>query len=408
MKSNGAWTDFILDFMALTEGTPSPDLFRKWSGIALVAGALERRVWVKAGTKVAFPNLYVLLVGPPGTGKFIIEDARAIWTETRELNRNAPAFRVAPDSMTKASLMDTLAKSKQIKIAPQGPPLVYHSLLIAAEEFGVLLPDYDQAYIASLNSIYNNKPLHEESRRTGSVRELKIEFPQLNILGGVQPSYLATTFPEEAWSTGLARRLIMIYCPEPAKRPLFYEPMLPFDARPHLLEKLSQFSVIMGQMLWEPAAAEAIAKWDESGGPPIPTHSKLSHYIRSRTLHALKLAMVSAVARTGMLVIQEIDVRRAIGWLTEAEALMPDIFREMVGKSDSQVVEELHYFVTSAYARTRKAVKASLIYNFLYTRVPSDKVERIFQVAERANILARVAGTQDEWLPRPKSDHGME
>ena len=39
--------------------------------------------------------------------------------------------------MTKPSLLDTLAKSKQIKLMPQGPVLIYHSLIIAAEEASV-------------------------------------------------------------------------------------------------------------------------------------------------------------------------------------------------------------------------------------------------------------------------------
>lgn len=416
MQRNGQWIDFIGEFMDLTAGEPSPDLFRRWSAISLVAGALERRVWVMAGRKTAFANLYVLLVGPPGTGKNIISTVRQLWRETPEPGTKVKAFRVAPNNMTKASLLDTLAKAKQVRLRPEGPPLTYHSLLIAAAEFGVLLPDYDRAYIHTLNEIFDNPTVpFEESRRTGAVRDLKIELPQLNIIGGAQPSYLADTFPPEAWSTGLARRLIMVYCPEPPEQELFYDPELSEDLQSHLIHRLSQMSAMYGQMRWRQDAAAHIAAWHGVPGQAsprkdsAPKHSKLVHYNNSRTLLAQKLAIVSAVARTGELVIELDDVKRALNWLLEAERLMPDIFREMIGKSDSQVIEELHYAITAMWSKNKqRPVNTSFMWNFLQQRVPSDKVGRIIETAERANIIARVGGAQDLWVPRPRHEHGVE
>lgn len=405
---NGQWTDFVSDFLAFTEGALSPRLFRQWSAIALVAGALERRVWAKAGSRFAFPNLYTLLVAPPGVGKSIIEDVRAFWTETVEPGGKMPAFRVAPDSMTKASLVDTLAKAKNIRLVPNGNAITYHSLLIPAEEFSVLLPTYDMEYIGTLNSIFNNKPLHEESRRTGTVKELSIENPQINILGGVQPSFLGSVFPEEVWSTGFARRIIMVYSGETPMQSIFYEPELPPQARESILHRLGQMSQMYGQMTWEPAAAEKIDRWHCAGGPPAPTHSKLAHYVRSRTLHAIKLAIISAIARTGHLTIQLADVSRAIEWLLEVEKLMPDIFREMIGKSDSQVLEELHYFVTAMWNKEgRKPIPEKFIWEFLGQRLPSEKIEKVLMVAEKGNVIARQAGT-DLWVPRPRPEHRVE
>lgn len=407
---NGEWSDFVSDFMALTEGVPSPEIFRRWSAIAAVAGALERRVWVRTGQKTAFANLYTLLVAPPAVGKFVIEEVRQLWTETLEPDSKLTAFKVAPDNMTKASLMDTLAKAKAIRLIPAGPALTYHSLLIAAEEFQVLLPVFDQEYIGALNSIYNNKTRHEEARRHGPARELVIDFPQLNILGGAQPSYFVSTFPEEAWTTGFARRIIMVYAGDAPFQELFYDPVIELGLRKQILAKLAHFSQLYGAMLWTPPAAEAIGAWHKKGGPPAPTHSKLVHYNRARSLHATKLAMISAISRTGSLIIDTIDVSRAISWLVEAEKLMPDIFREMIGKSDSQVIEEMHYFVQATWARQKqKPVLGADIMRFLLTRVPSDKAEKIMMMSEKADVIARVAGTNDLYVPRPRYDHkGVE
>jgi hypothetical protein len=399
----------VTQFMEVTSAIISPDQHRRWAAIALVAGALERRVWVRTSLGVAFPNLYTLLVAPPGVGKYVIETARELWLQTTEPGTKAPAFHVAPDSMSKASLMDEIKASRSTRIVPTGPPLVYHSLLIAAEEFEMLLPDYDKEYIGALNSIFNNKSFHRETRRTGSVRELKIEFPQLNILAGVQPSYFISTFPEEAWSTGFARRIIMVYAAEAPFRELWGQ--VPDQAVGHedLLHRLGQMSQLYGQAKWTEPAAAALADWHRQGGPPAPGHSKLAHYVRSRTLHATKLALVSAVSRSGGLVIELADVERAIEWLVGAERLMPDIFREMAGKSDSQVIEELHYFAMQVYNREKqKPIHRSLLVHFLSQRTPSEKIDRILAVAEQANILTRLAGTTDMFKPVPRHQHGVE
>lgn len=380
----------------------------------MVGGALERRVWARTSRGICFPNLYVLLVASPGVGKFMIEEVRGLWTEAREAEGNLRAFHVNPDSMTKASLVDTLAKSKRIKLQAEGPALVYHSLLVTAEEFSVLLPNYDMEYIGTLNSIFNNKGLHEESRRTGTVKELRIENPQLNILGGVQPSFLASNFPEEMWMTGLARRLLMIYSAEAPYRELTMYQTEHDRPKAQISARLSQLSGLMGEMKWRKEAFEKLARWDakgggSSGGPPIPQHSKLSHYVRTRTEFAIKLSIISAISRSQLLIIEEIDVTRALEWLFEAELFMPDIFREMLGKSDTQVIEELHYFLMQLWLKDKqKPLHASHIYKFLSQRVPSEKIERLIQVAERANVIARIGGTEDLWIPRPKNTHGTE
>lgn len=395
--------------MALTEGAFSPHLFRLWSGISLVAGALERRVWARVGPPRTYPNLYVLLVAAPGVGKQVIEITREMWRQTLEPGTKIRAFHVAPHQMTKASLVDSLAKAKSLRLFPDGLQ-TWHSLLIAAEEFQVLLPAFDPEYISTLNYMFNSPEIpYQEERRTGSVRSIEIEMPQLNILAGVQPSYFVSTFPEEAWTTGFARRIIMVYASEGPKYELFADVKNDHALRDRLLAKLGQMDLLYGQMFWDPEGMIRLRDWHRAEGPPRPTHSKLTHYNNSRTMLVTKLCIVSTVSRTGRMLIEDLDVRRAIAWLVEAERLMPDVFREMIGKSDSQVIEEMHYFVTTQWIRDKKkGVQGDVVRKFLLQRLPHEKVETILMAAERANYIARVAGTVDSWIPRPRHEHGPE
>lgn len=404
--------DLIMDFMTMTSDVLSPDLFRLWSGISLVAGAMERKVWLRNSQGLVFPNFYIMLVAPPGVGKQVIDRVRGLWSDACEPGTKIKAFHVAPDSMTKASLIDTIAKSKKTLLPPAGGTIVnMHPLLVAAEEFSVLLPAYDMEYIGTLNGLWNNKATHHEVRRTGAKQDVEIERPYLHLLGGAQPAWLATIFPENAWATGIGRRMIMIYASAGPWKDVWAEYTEREDVRQSLLQRLGRMSKIYGEMKIEKQAAEHLSAWDKDGRQPVPTHAKLSEYNTTRNFQLIKLSMVSAASRgelfeDGPPVLRLEDVIRAKSWLFEAERVMPDVFRAMLGKSDKDSIDELHLWAQGVYIRQKSPIPGSLLRQFLIDRVPHDKIESILTLADRAGIITRDLMT-DNWTPKPRYDKGL-
>jgi hypothetical protein len=393
----------------MTDADDTPALYRKWAAISMVGGALERRVWASVGKqggqpRLTYPNLYVFLVGAPGVGKSVINDIRTMWREAFEPQTSSPAFYVAPDNMTHAAMIDRLAKSKRSFLPPTGSPYEYHSLLVAAEELGVFLNSYDQEFIGSLNSIFNCPAIHSEERRYGPAQEIEIKCPMLNILGGAQPAWISTVFPEEAWGMGLTSRIIMIYASSGEPADPFAGKEMPVE-RTLLKGRLGKLSQLYGELKFDTAAQHRLRDWALAGGPPTPTHSKLEHYCRRRVLHIIKLATISSVSRhNGVRSIELIDVERAFEWLLEAEKVMPDAFRSMKGRSDHQVIEELYEFMLRLYNMSQnKGVHENRLYSFLMDRVPAEKAPRILEAAERANMIERIGGS-NIYKPRPRRD----
>ena len=74
------------------------------------------------------------------------------------------------------------------------------------------MSSYDPELVGRLNALWNNHEFYSEKRRHGPIKEWNIPYPVLNVLGGVQPAYIASTFPDETWTTGLSRRIMMVYC----------------------------------------------------------------------------------------------------------------------------------------------------------------------------------------------------
>jgi len=397
--------DLITDWFAYTSATQddrSPEIYRKWSGISLVAGAMERKVWVRTGMNRTYCNLYVLLVGPSGTGKFIVETVREFWRAVKDPTTNAKAFHVASDSLTKASLIDALARAKQVKLNERGETEEYHSLLVASEEFKVLLPSYDLEYIGTLERVWNSPPIHTEERRF-NVKLVEIVRPQLNILAGVQPGYFATVFPEEVWSTGLSRRIVMVYSSERRIRDPFTEYPDPDMLRRTVLAKLGKVSTMWGELRWHKDAGEYFRQWVLAGEPPVPTHSRMLPYNTERARFVQKLSGISAVSRKiDLSGIERIDIERALEWLFEIEAKMPEVFRAMQGKNDWAIVEELYHWIVGVYRKTNKPVAGGRIIEFIGERITADKVERTLALAVRTRAIECVDQGADLWRPLAK------
>lgn len=397
---------FVNAFTEYSEGRPSPEIFRKWAAISCIAGALERRVWVRTNGLDMFPNLYTVLVGPPGVGKTVaISQTEALW-------RAVPDLRVSPTSVSKASLIDSLVDAKRHIIRPAAvPPFYeYHALLTVAGELGVFLPAYDNEFMNTLTSLYDNISDYEERKRSKDLR-LKIPYPQLNLLAGTTPSYLNSLMPEGAWDQGFTSRTLLIFSGERVIVDLFAENS--GDARlwPDLVHDTKQIVKLFGKVSWEQDAANAMSAWHQAGGPPLPEHNKLLHYITRRTGHLLKLCIVASVSRGDDLVITLGDYQEALGWLIEAELYMGDIFKSMGSGGDSQAIEDTWYYVYTLFAKEgKKPISEHRIIHFLSQRVPAHSIARVLDTMVASNMLV-VQSYGDKgrkmYAPIPKQMHNQ-
>lgn len=363
-----------------------------------MAGALQRRVWIETAQSILFPNLYVLLVSPPGVGKSqAISRAGDMWSAVNSLH-------VAPDSVTRASLIDCLQNSTTRITSPDKTSLVtFHALTVPASEFGVLVPSHDLEFLNTLNHIFDCPTKYRENRRGRGRKkddeQVSIEHPMLNILGGTQPAYLSSLLPEEAWGMGFTSRLIMVYSAQSIPIELFTIRASNDHLYRGLLADLTLITTLFGKIQWDVEARSLIEQWAAKGLPPVPTHSRLQNYNSRRLLHILKLCMIASVSRSNELIITAEDFNRARDWLIEAEDLMPDIFRDMAGKSDKQVIDDLHGYMWKMFARDKKPIHVSRIYNFLSGKVPSEKVKRLIELCEHSHVIERMAGTEDQYVP---------
>lgn len=369
-----SWIDTFVDS---TVETGSPPIYRRWAAISAVAGALERKVWVTTRGTPLYPNLYILLVGPPGVGKSIIlAKNHQLWAFLKEHYK-------ASSSLTRASFIDTLNEaSRKIIGGDKLEYMQFNSLTAAISEFGVLLPAYDHGFMSTLTDIYDGSP-YSERRRT---KDLNIEItdPNFNLIAGTTPSYLGKFMPEGAWDQGFISRNIMVYYGIAELRNPFEKPAE--NTMKELGEDLKLIGELSGEMHFSEDANRVMVDWVMSGTPPVPDHPRLVSYNARRISHVLKLCMVASASRSNSRTIELVDYQHAIDWLLEAEAFMPDIFHSMAKGGDSQAIDECLHFMWSMWQRSHEPIPEFKIHFFLSERVPAYSIEKIINTIVRAGL----------------------
>jgi len=396
-------SDWVDLFVEQTDQISSPVLFRKWAAIYTIAATLERKVWVRTARSNVYPNMYIILVAPPGVGK-----TEVTW-RARDLLSSLEDHQLASTSVTKASLIDELAAATRrwVISSPkpgQNPVDSFNSLILCINELGVLIPAYENEFMNTLTDLWDGKG-YSESRRTTKVTH-KIDKPQLNMIAGCTPSYLVHVLPEGAWDQGFLSRTMLIYSGDSQKRSLFAETSIDQQEWDHLQTALEAISAFYGEMNWEQAAAEKMDAFHLSDGEPKPNHPKLLSYTIRRTVHLIKLCMVASVSRGDDLTIREADFNRAFGWLIEAETQMPEIFKAMSSGGTASVMDDTWHFIYEIYMKENKPIMKHRIIQFLLERVPAHNVETTLDMMVQANLIERsLEKAGPAYKPKPKTAH---
>jgi hypothetical protein len=334
--------DFLGAWLTHHAPLPTAKLFLEWAGLFTVGAAVGRRVWIKGSSLFPplYPNLYLALVGPPGSGKDIaINSASRLIERANKTLDSSASIHLAGESMSGKGIIDRVASDRAQKSfrwfdGEKEQTCTYHSIVVCAPELGTILPEYDTRLISNLNELYNCKDSFQETVR-GGTGHITVENPHVALLLGTQPNTLASILPEQTFSMGFTSRIIFVYASEIHRQPIIQEDIVDStDSHRSLAEDLRRITELSGRFSIPKTTAELINDFHITGADTTALlGQRFEHYNTRRSLHAQKIAMLISISEGDSLSISPSQWERAIGLLFKTEAVMQDIF---IGLSSSR------------------------------------------------------------------------
>lgn len=285
--------------------------------------------------------------------------------------------------MSAASLVDALLQSKRTFINLPDPTVEYNSIQISADELGAFMHKYDDEMVGVLSAFYDPDPYGQ--RRRGNDLKISIKSPQVNMIAGSTPSNLLKFIPEGAWDQGFCSRIMMVFSDERIIGDDFAIINRPTNT--DLLHDLRIINSLAGAYSVTADYRSAVNNWRALGEPPCPTHPKLIHYNTRRRVHLYKLSIIAAAAKSNSLLLTVDDFNTAMGWMLEAEELMPEIFQAGIIGADAKAMDEIYNFMVMKGAIGTRSMTETALVNEARKHAPAHSVMRMLEIMERGGLI---------------------
>lgn len=338
-RDTGDWID---KYLQVTKTVPSPEIFRRWSAIATISAALQRRAYLVVRGERLFCNMYVLLVGPPATGK-----TRAI-RSGHELIRKYSTMRLLPAKTTGSKVIANVVASFQTYADASGMATMCAVSGFFDEVVNFIAPkDYD--FMAQLTDWYDSpKQWAYDTRARG---EEKAENLYLSFVGGTTPRTLANMLGSQAFGMGFTSRLNIIFSEDTIETDPFAD-VGEVNLDP-LVPGMERFTGFCGEFTISEAAKDLVRQWVTGGMHPLPADSRFAEYNPRRWLHWLKLAMIHAIA-AGVTEVDTQHIAKAKETLLEAEFVMPLALEYLGNNPMAEAVKNLHMWAMTDYITNKR------------------------------------------------------
>jgi len=374
--------NWIDSYVQYTDNTESPLIYHIWCSLSVIAGALQRRVYLKWGLgQVIYPNLYTVLIGPSGRTRKGVAIGIA-----KEFLKAVPHVTVTPESSSGRQAMILAMKRalRNFNDPSKNNKIEFHCAVTAfSEELAVFLGQGDIAYLSNLTDWYDSKD-DWEYETVGRGKD-SLQGLCLNLLGGTAPDWIQSMIPQEALGGGFTSRIIFVV--EEHKRKIVPEHTVTkeeYDLHAKLSRDLERIALLAGEITFSPTAKNLYVNWYigedikmANKEMPINDH-RFAGYCERRATHLRKLMIICSVARGDSLVIEDEDFVAALKLLKGAEENMHKTFGGLGKARNSDQLEQIINYMKEVRISTREVVMRKF-----YRDIDLDTFMKIEETLER-------------------------
>ena len=332
--------EFLFNYLRYTTNVESPRLMHLWAALSGIAATIGRRARINLGIGNLYPNLYVLLVGPPGTRKSTAINTMLRFVKEETKTQIAPddtsgqrqgliaALKGAEDDDWKdqVDLLDnTDAVDRVVEHVSDLEMSINdankHHMYIVASEFGSFLGQNNLALTRFLVKMWDGEDYVYQLKNSKHVLRNAL----LNMIGGTTSTDIATLLPPEAIGQGFMSRIILIYEARKQRRippskagvdDNYYEAIAAVFREADQMHGMFELSNAANEL------SDHLYMQDVK-----INDTRFIYYSERRHTHLLKLSAVLAATR-GTMTIEPADIEQADILLSVTEESMPDALGE--------------------------------------------------------------------------------
>lgn len=390
----GNWID---TYLAYTDNTEPPRIFREWCAISVIAAALQRKCWLEWGTVMMYPNLYIVLTAPAGRAR-----KGTAMKPARDLLEYL-SIPISAEAVTRESLIRLLCQSERTIPGDWGG--THSSLTVFSPELTVFLGYSNLQLIADLTDWFDCAQSWTYHTKNSGTDPINGVF--LNLLGATTPDLIKSALPQDAVGGGLTSRMIFVYADKKGKTVPF--PFLSAEAKalwPALQSGLDAIHSLSGPFSVTKDFLERWGDWyiQNDGKSPfglVPCRT-LDGYVERRPTHLLKLTMIISASKRQTMEITGDDFDEALLLLHKTELNMP---RAVGGVGESQfasLTSRIYEFLLRCPANMQ-----TLLQNFLYDG-SSEVIGLIVNTLIKADLVEATINSQGLTIYKAILDENKE
>jgi hypothetical protein len=403
-RINDDWIQGFLDYSAYGE---APKHMYFWSGVAAIAGALRRKVWIDQSYFRWYANFYICLVAPPG----IVSKSTTAGTALGLL-RQVPGIKFGPDVVTWPALVSAFAESTE-GFEYGGATHVMSALTLESSEFGNLLNPQDKQMVDLLVSLWDGKQGNFEKATKHSGNDT-VENPWINLIACTTPAWIAGNFPEYMIGGGFTSRTIFVYADAKQKYVAYPGLCVPPDLdklEASLVADLTHISTLAGEFKLTRSAIEWGEAWYKQHYTVRAANldpDRFGGYIARKQTHVHKLAMILSAAQNDSLLITPEHLMTANQMITDLEPDMQFVFSK-IGRSDASI----HAERLVAFVEARGEVGYQEAYRYVHSHFSSFRdFEDVLSGLVRSGFILMTSKngmpTLSKGIPLPTATNGKE
>jgi hypothetical protein len=321
---------FLSDYRIIADETEAHPTYHLFTALVTLSSIISRRVWLKMGQFDVFPNLYVVLVGPPGNRK------TAAMRIGKKVLRALEDIPFSAEATTKEKLVLDMADNQRVI---DGLPeeysdyRLYAPLTVMVTELSQFIGAGAQHMIDFLVTVYDQDFYDYKTKNRG---ESKIDGPYLNVLACTTPDWITFYLKTDVISGGFSRRAIFVFETEKGRRVAI--PSVSEEAKlatDRVVEYGRRLKAVSGPFRWDADAVDFYTNWYDN--LKIPTEETIAGYYDSKHIQLLKIAMLLAISESTELVLLREHIENALGMLGLVEANLTRVF-EGIGRNELNAV----------------------------------------------------------------------